>query len=662
MPVRGSCTSTHFSALYKLVSPAITTAVRRTIVTTLERTILDWFTAIDEQMTGLKKPARRGRARHAPSFVRRFVPGFMRRSYGDTHAHGHAHGQHRARSEPGGKRAAYAPAAVEREREPMAAAWPKAGSGRKGPLRYVPTNPIPTPRSPLVPSGHVVLDAPGLPTSLLSPGQPYDLTLVLRVPNSPHNYAQGTFTAAVTLTNGDGVLAKGAGANPTPLYYAAKPVALRWTSPLLAWMDTLAFAFPLVLGYASEQQTVNVRLIEGVVSPAPLPPVLPGIDRDLAGAVEPATGASALWNMAATVAGSVVGADANGAKEGDGPAVVAPADTPIPAASMKAYATMLAQWRFQHAASQATTSPASPLAVPQPPLRSTFYPVPTDNEAEPASPVPSRALAQAHVALSAPVHVYAATLRVDAQFYGLRYLMYYWFFTSASIGVGILMVWEVIIGLAVWRVVIGKKITVEVIDEEDEEEEDEGSEEELGSDEGSVTGDEESGSELASLEGSDASGSGSGSEEGSDDDDRSSTSSSSGAESESDHEQDQAASHPHRHHHRRHHHRRGLDAADEDDVDVDVPEPAPAPAPTASPNPGAHCRASPCRRGGRDDSRVAREHGRRRPGHGRLCGARECGTAPTSRARGCGVGAFVGRDDDAVAHDRIGSAGVGVVG
>ncbi|KAJ3349735.1 hypothetical protein GGF32_005308 [Allomyces javanicus] len=111
-------------ALYKLVSPAITTAVRRTIVTTLERTILDWFTAIDEQMTGLKKPARRGRARHAPSFVRRFVPGFMRRSYGDTHAHGHAYGHHRARSEPGGKRAAYTTTTAERERErePMAAA------------------------------------------------------------------------------------------------------------------------------------------------------------------------------------------------------------------------------------------------------------------------------------------------------------------------------------------------------------------------------------------------------------------------------------------------------------------------------------------------------------------------------------------------------------
>ncbi|KAJ3349733.1 Berardinelli-Seip congenital lipodystrophy 2 (seipin) [Allomyces javanicus] len=463
---------------------------------------------------------------------------------------------------------------------------PQVGFVQDVPLRYVPTNPS-DPRSPLVPSGHVVLDAPGLPTSLLSPGQPYDLTLVLRVPNSPHNYAQGTFTAAVTLTNGDGVLAKGAGATPTPLYYAAKPVALRWTSPLLAWMDTLAFAFPLVLGYASEQQTVNVRLIEGVVSPAPLPPVLPGIDRDLAGAVEPATGASALWNMAATVAGSVVGADAanGGGKDGE-PAVVAPADTPIPAASMKAYATMLAQWRFQHASQQAT-SPASPLAVPQPPLRSTFYPVPSDTEAEPVSVVPSRALAQAHVALSAPVHVYAATLRVDAQFYGLRYLMYYWFFTSASIGVGILMVWEVIIGLAVWRVVIGKKITVEVIDEEDEEEEEselEGSDVDGTDVEGSVTGDE-SGSELASLEGSDASASASGSEEGSDDDDRSSTSSSSGAESESDHEDDHqaAAQHPHQRHHRRHHHRRGLDANEDDEVDV--PEPAPAPAPTASPNP-----------------------------------------------------------------------------
>ncbi|KAJ3361675.1 Berardinelli-Seip congenital lipodystrophy 2 (seipin) [Allomyces arbusculus] len=466
---------------------------------------------------------------------------------------------------------------------------PQVGFVQDVPLRYVPTNPS-DPRSPLVPSGHVVLDAPGLPTSLLSPGQPYDLTLVLRVPNSPHNYAQGTFTAAVTLTNGDGVLAKGANANPTPLYYAAKPVALRWTSPLLAWMDTLAFAFPLVLGYASEQQTVNVRLIEGVVSPAPLPPVLPGIDRDLAGAVEPATGASALWNMAATVAGSVVGADAaNSAKDGENAAVVAPADTPIPAASMKAYATMLAQWRFQHAAQ--ATSPASPLAVPPPPLRSTFYPLPSDTEAEPAPVVPSRALAQAHVALSAPVHVYAATLRVDAQFYGLRYLMYYWFFTSASIGVGILMVWEVIIGLAVWRVVIGKKITVEVIDEEDEEEEEDDSEEELegsdvGTDEGSVTGDDESGSELASLEGSGSEGSGSEGQSGSDDDDRSSTSSSSsssssGAESESDHE-DQAAQR-HRHHHRRHHHhRRGLDhGADED---VEVPTPAPAPA-AASPNP-----------------------------------------------------------------------------
>ncbi|KNE68624.1 hypothetical protein AMAG_12793 [Allomyces macrogynus ATCC 38327] len=484
---------------------------------------------------------------------------------------------------------------------------PQVGFVQDVPLRYVPTNPS-DPRSPLVPSGHVVLDAPGLPTSLLSPGQPYDLSLVLRVPNSPHNYAQGTFTAAVTLTNGDGVLAKGANTNPTALYYAAKPVALRWASPLLAWMDTLAFAFPLVLGYASEQQTVNVRLIEGVVSPAPLPPVLPGIDRDLAGAVEPVTGASALWNMAATVAGSVVGADAANAKEGEN-AVVAPADTPIPAASMKAYATMLAQWRFQHA-SQSLQSPASPLAVPQPPLRSTFYPLPSDTE-ESAPVVPSRALAQAHVALSAPVHVYAATLRVDAQFYGLRYLMYYWFFTSASIGVGILMVWEVIIGLAVWRVVIGKKITVEVIDEEDEEEEEE-SDEELegsdvdGTDEGSVTGDE-SGSELASLEGSGSEGSVSGSEEGSgsDDDDRSSTSSSSsGAESESDHEQDQAAQHPHRHHHRRlHHHRRGLDHEDE----VDVPEPAPAPAPApsaASPNPAPTAAAAARRRTDEEDATI----------------------------------------------------------
>ncbi|KAI9140945.1 putative adipose-regulatory protein-domain-containing protein [Paraphysoderma sedebokerense] len=65
--------------------------------------------------------------------------------------------------------------------------------------------------------------------------------------------------------------------------------------------------------------------------------------------------------------------------------------------------------------------------------------------------------------------IYKTVLNLDAHFRGLRYFMYYWFFTSACIGVGVVMVWEVLFGLAFWRVIIGK-VGVEEVEAEEEEE------------------------------------------------------------------------------------------------------------------------------------------------------------------------------------------------
>ncbi|KAI9187786.1 Berardinelli-Seip congenital lipodystrophy 2 (seipin) [Blastocladiella emersonii ATCC 22665] len=372
-------------------------------------------------------------------------------------------------------------------------------------------------------AGHVLLASlpDGPVPALLSSNQPYDLSLVLRFPASPHNLDLGTFAASLTLLS----------PHAQPLYWAAQPVTLTYVSSLANTLTTLFWALPTVFGYVPQVQTVHVPLLSGVLSPAPVAPLPYGLGRPFgaetsaaalaaaaaaAGSNSGAAGSS-WWPLSSSSTSSsssnVAAADDAAAEEPLDVAAVTDAvntaNKGIPPAALRAYASAVEHWRFAHR--------MDPNNVPTPPPTTVTVSLPaaaapaSDNAATPAAAEPrrprtlttivseaDRALAHAVVRLSAPAHVYAATLRVDAQFYGLRYLMYHWFFTSASIGVGLLMVWEVIIGLAVWRVVIGKKITVEVLeeDEDDDDEEDYDDDEEHAT--GSESGSDDDGDDRSS--------------------------------------------------------------------------------------------------------------------------------------------------------------------
>jgi hypothetical protein len=72
--------------LYKVISPAIVSAVKRTIITSIESNLQEWLTILDRQLTSFKGSprARKPTRNQTPGvgFLRRFVPGFLRRSRG----------------------------------------------------------------------------------------------------------------------------------------------------------------------------------------------------------------------------------------------------------------------------------------------------------------------------------------------------------------------------------------------------------------------------------------------------------------------------------------------------------------------------------------------------------------------------------------------------
>ncbi|ORZ30471.1 putative adipose-regulatory protein-domain-containing protein [Catenaria anguillulae PL171] len=376
-------------------------------------------------------------------------------------------------------------------------------------------------------AGHVLLAPnPHLPPSystavaakdlsLLSNGQPYDVSLHLRMPKSPHNIELGTFAAHLALVSPAG----------TPLYWSAAPVTLKYTTPLADALTTVFWAIPTVLGYRAPTDRVAVDLVSGVISPAPVPPpafawTAPVVSVPAASEAEKdddytkkpseqATSGS-WWPLASSSSssGSPLHAQPPGSLPADPSAVhlaVAQANKHIPATALRAYIHHLEHWRYAHTLAPTTIPPPPPSTVPLPHAAAS-----ATTGAAAAFGLPSdvdRTISHAVVSLHAPTavpHVYGAELRVDAQFHGLRYLMYHWFFTSASIGVGLLMVWEVIVGLAVWRVVIGKRITVEVYEEEEEDEEEE---------EGEFEEEEEDEDDGASESGSSSSSSSSSSDE-----------------------------------------------------------------------------------------------------------------------------------------------------
>ncbi|KAI9187618.1 hypothetical protein H9P43_002009 [Blastocladiella emersonii ATCC 22665] len=79
--IRVTLHHTKHDTLYKLVAPAIKSAIRKAIITNLEQTVLSWLLFADAQLTTYKTPSRRfrpGTARRAPSFMRSFIPGFLR--------------------------------------------------------------------------------------------------------------------------------------------------------------------------------------------------------------------------------------------------------------------------------------------------------------------------------------------------------------------------------------------------------------------------------------------------------------------------------------------------------------------------------------------------------------------------------------------------------
>ncbi|KAL7750440.1 Berardinelli-Seip congenital lipodystrophy 2 (seipin) [Sorochytrium milnesiophthora] len=164
-----------------------------------------------------------------------------------------------------------------------------------------------------------------------------------------------------------------------------------------------------------------------------------------------------------------------------------------PAFADPSYKAMLSQWSY--------FAWQSPSTVAHPPAFLDTASTLASNNAQPAVDI-----AYAVVTLSAPIQTYKTTLHITAQFHGLRYVMYHWFFTSAAIGVGVLMVWEVVLGLAFWRIFIGRRVAVliggpEDDDENDIEEEEEEEEEETDDVSAEDTEQTEGGGETATEQG-----------------------------------------------------------------------------------------------------------------------------------------------------------------
>eukprot|EP00834_Sanchytrium_tribonematis_P001711 NODE_44_length_33449_cov_1.575742.p11 type:complete len:338 gc:universal NODE_44_length_33449_cov_1.575742:11195-10182(-) len=60
-----------------------------------------------------------------------------------------------------------------------------------------------------------------------------------------------------------------------------------------------------------------------------------------------------------------------------------------------------------------------------------------------------------------PIHIYGSKLHLEAKFHGVRYFMYHWFFTSATIGVAFIMLWELFFLLAIWKLCVADSDWVE---------------------------------------------------------------------------------------------------------------------------------------------------------------------------------------------------------
>ena len=60
-----------------------------------------------------------------------------------------------------------------------------------------------------------------------------------------------------------------------------------------------------------------------------------------------------------------------------------------------------------------------------------------------------------------PIHIYNSKLHLEAKFHGVRYFMYHWFFTSATIGIAFIMLWELFFLLAIWKLCVADTDWVE---------------------------------------------------------------------------------------------------------------------------------------------------------------------------------------------------------
>ena len=107
-------------------------------------------------------------------------------------------------------------------------------------------------------------------TRLLRPGLPYDLSLVLRVPESPHNLDLGSFMVNVTLhTHGESPSRLG-----PVLASSARPALLHYRSWLVRTAYRVAYLVPLALRLWDEAQEIVVPLLEGYVDDAPEGPLV----------------------------------------------------------------------------------------------------------------------------------------------------------------------------------------------------------------------------------------------------------------------------------------------------------------------------------------------------------------------------------------------------
>ncbi|KAJ3183658.1 Berardinelli-Seip congenital lipodystrophy 2 (seipin) [Gaertneriomyces sp. JEL0708] len=103
-----------------------------------------------------------------------------------------------------------------------------------------------------LPSAIVHFQDSGYQSTILTHEQHYDLSLALTVPDSSRNLHLGNFMVHLDLQTK---------ANQT-IASASRPALLEYRSPMLLMMRTIWRAMPLVLGFASESQTIEIPLLE----------------------------------------------------------------------------------------------------------------------------------------------------------------------------------------------------------------------------------------------------------------------------------------------------------------------------------------------------------------------------------------------------------------